>query len=135
MDRQTIQSLLDQAYEARRSGDIEGLLGTFHPEATFEIAGSKAGSASAVTVRGQQEFRETLTKLVATFNFLERTIISCLIDGNRAAVHSRVKLECAPTNKITTTDLLDLWKFDNGKVVELIEFVDTAAVNDLVQKD
>ncbi len=31
------------------------------------------------------------------------------------------------------TDMLDLWKFENGKVVELVEFVDTALINHLMQ--
>jgi ketosteroid isomerase-like protein len=32
-----------------------------------------------------------------------------------------------------STDLLDLWKFESGKIVELIEFADTALVNDLMK--
>ena len=131
MDRQMVQALLDSTYEARRTEDIEAIIEAFHPEGAFEIDGSRAVSASAIAARGHQDIRSTMAELIKNFRFLERSIISCLIDGDRAAVHSRVKLEFVPAQKTVTTDLLDLWKFENGKVVELIEFVDTALVNDL----
>ena len=45
-----------------------------------------------------QEVRQTLERLIATFQFVERTVISTLIDGDRAAVHSRVQLRFIPKN-------------------------------------
>jgi hypothetical protein len=47
--------------------------------------------------------------------------------------HSRVRLRFIPKNFAVTTDLVDMWKFDEGKIVELVEFVDTALINDLVR--
>jgi ketosteroid isomerase-like protein len=38
-----------------------------------------------------------------------------------------------PKDRTVTTDILDLWKFENGKVVELVEFADTALINHLMQ--
>jgi ketosteroid isomerase-like protein len=132
MDRAAIEALIERAYEARKSEDVEGIISVFHPDGKFELAGSKDITAVAGVAKGHQELRITLTKLIANFEFVERDIISTLIDGDRAAVHSRVKLRFVPKDRTVTTELIDLWKFENGKIVELVEFADTAFINDLI---
>jgi ketosteroid isomerase-like protein len=83
--------------------------------------------------KGHGELRVALAKLIANFEFVQRDLVSILIDRDRAAVHSRVKLRFVPKDRTVATELVDLWKFDNGKIVELVEFVDTAFVNDLMR--
>lgn len=133
MDREAIKALINRAYEARDNDNIEGTIALFHPEAQVQVAGSHEHAEAAVTARGHREVRQTLERLIATFQFVERTVISTLIDGDRAAIHSRVQLRFIPKNLTVTTDLLDLWRFENGKIVGLVEFADTALVNYLMQ--
>ena len=132
-DRETIRALIERAYEARRIGDIEATTATFHPDGKFELVGAKALTAAAGTAQGHAAIRATLAGLIASFEFVQRDFVTFIIDGERAAVHSRVKLRFIPKDRTVTTDLLDLWKFENGKAVELIEFADTALVNDLMR--
>jgi ketosteroid isomerase-like protein len=132
-DRNTIEALIHQIYEARRTGDIEAILAAFHPEGKLVITGEKTITAAVGTAQGHGELRPTLAGLVAAFDFLERDIVSIVIENEQAAVHSRVKLRFVPKDRTVTTDLLDLWKFENGKIVEFTEFVDTALVNDLMR--
>jgi ketosteroid isomerase-like protein len=126
MDSKAIEDLIERAYEARRTEDIEGIVGVFHPDGKFELAGSKDATAVAGVAKGHQELRTTLSEFIANFKFIQRDIVSTLIDGNRAAVHSRVKLRFVPKDRTATTEFLDLWKFENGNIVELVEFADTA---------
>lgn len=133
MDREAIKALIDQAYEYRRTKHIEGIMSLFHPDARFELAGSKALTAVAGVSQGHQELRTTLAKLIANFEFEQREIVNIVIENEQAVVHSRVRLRFIPKNFAVTTDLVDIWKFDNGKIVELVEFVDTALINDLVR--
>ena len=132
-DREAILALIEQAYEARKTGNIEGIMSHFHLDGKFELVGSKSHTAAAGSAQGHQEIRATLTGLISAFEFVERDIVSIVIDGERAAVHSRVKLRFIPKDKAVTTDLLDVWKFENGKIVELTEFADTALINDLMR--
>ena len=74
-----------------------------------------------------------LPGFIASFEFIQRDFVAMVVNGERAAVHSRVKLRFIPKDRTVTTDLLDLWKFENGKVIELVEFADTALVNDLMR--
>ena len=41
-DREAMLDTIYRAYDARGKGDIEGLMGTFHPDAVFELKGDKA---------------------------------------------------------------------------------------------
>jgi len=132
-DRETIRTLISQGYDARSRGDIEGILALFHPDAKFELAGSKTHSSSAGSAQGHAELRTTLVGLISAFEFVQRVVVNIIIENERAAVHSRVQLRFVPKDKTVATDLIDLWKFENGKVVELVEFVDTALVNDLMR--
>jgi ketosteroid isomerase-like protein len=64
--------------------------------------------------------------------FIGRDILCMVIDGERAAVHSHVKIKYVPRDRTITTDLLDLFHFKNGKIIELVEFADTALIKDLM---
>jgi ketosteroid isomerase-like protein len=133
VDRLATQSLIDHLYALRNAGDLEGIVALFHPDCIFEIAGSKAKTAVAGTERGHHEVRRALANLIANFEFFERKVIRTVIEGGYAAVHSRVRLRSVPKDRTVTTDILDLCKFEDGKVVELLEFADTALINDLMQ--
>lgn len=133
MDREAIKALIDRAYEARQTESIESIIAIFHPDAKFQLAGAREHTAAVGIAQGHGELRATLAQLVADFQFLQRDIISVLIDGERAAVYSRVKLRFVPKDRTVMTELLDLWKFEDGKIVELVEFVDTALVNEMMR--
>lgn len=135
MDRETIEALIDRCYAARREGDVETLVSAFHPDAEFELAGSKAALHVAGAVQGHQNIRTTMAEFISVFDFVNREILSIAIDGEQAAVHSRVKIRFIPGDKIFTTDILDLFFFKNGKIVKLVEFADTALIKQLVSVD
>jgi hypothetical protein len=54
--------------------------------------------------------------------------------GDAAAVHSCVTLRYIPKNLTVRTEIVDLSKFENEKIVELVEFADTALVNDFMRR-
>lgn len=133
MDREATKALIERIYEARRTGDIETIIAVFDPNGRFQLAGSKEHTPAVGTAQGHQELRTLIAGLIAAFEFVQRDIISLVIENDRAAVHSRVKLRFVPKDRTVTTDLLDLWTFKDGKAVEMVEFADTAMVNDLTR--
>jgi ketosteroid isomerase-like protein len=131
-DRKAIEALIEESYNARKKGNIEDLMSAFHPEAVFELVGSKATLAVAGASQGHQDVRTTMTGFVKAFDFIHRDIISITIDGDRAAVHSRIRVRFIPGNKTVTTDILDSFRFKDGKIIELVEFADTALIKDMM---
>jgi ketosteroid isomerase-like protein len=70
--------------------------------------------------------------VLATFKFDNPEIISFIVDGERAAVHSRFDVTFVPKNRVFTNEVLDLFKFADGKIIELLEFADTALIKDVM---
>jgi ketosteroid isomerase-like protein len=130
-DRETIRKLIEQAYAARAIGDIKGAMAGYHADGVFELAGEKRTLALAGAVKGHANVQEVMTGLAAAFEFLQRDIISMIIEGDRAAVHSRLRIRFVPKDKTITTELVDMFKIKDGKIVELVEFADTALIKEL----
>ena len=132
-DRETIRRLIEEAYAARSSGDIKGVMAGYHADGTFELAGEKRTLALAGAVEGHANVQEAMTGFIANFEFIKRDIICMIIDGDRAAVQSRLRIRWVKTDTTVTTDLVDLFKFKDGKIVELVEFADTALIKELTE--
>jgi ketosteroid isomerase-like protein len=127
-DREAIIAMIYRAYDARGKGDIEGCMAAFHPNAVFELKGEKDVLEVAGAVQGHRDVRAALTGFIATFEFMKRDIIEALVEGDRAAVHSRLKIRFIPKDVVFTSDVLDTFRFEDGKIIELVEFADTALI-------
>lgn len=81
---------------------------------------------------GHSAVREGMDKFISTFEFVERHILSELVEGDRAVVHSRITVRFRPKNSEHKTEVLDLFRFQNEKIIELIEFADTALIGKMM---
>jgi ketosteroid isomerase-like protein len=126
--REAMIDTIYRAYDARGKGDIEGLMAAFHPNAVFELKGEKDMLEVAGTVQGHSSVRDAMTRLIEAFEFLKRDIVDAMVEGDRAAVHSRLKVRFIPKEVVFTSDVLDTFRFEDGKIIELVEFADTALI-------
>jgi ketosteroid isomerase-like protein len=121
-----------RAYKAREEGSIEGLMATFHPHAVFELKGDKSLLEVAGTVEGHANVWAALSQFIEGFQFKKREILEEIVEGNRVAVHSRLEVLFVPKNKSFTSDVLDIFTFEDGKIIKLVEFTDTALIKNVV---
>jgi ketosteroid isomerase-like protein len=121
-----IKTIIARLYAARKNGDLDAILRFFDAKATFAMNGSKEASGVAMEAKGTAEIRGALKTLLATYDMQEQTILSFLVDDEKAAVHHRAKMKFKPTGEVFDTEMLDLWKLEGDKIVSVIEFVDTA---------
>jgi ketosteroid isomerase-like protein len=131
----TREAMLDtiyRAYDARRKGDIEGLMAAFHPQAVFELKGDKDMLEVAGAVQGHPNVRAAMAGFIETFEFVKRDIVDAMVEGDRAAVHSRLKVRFIPKDVVFTSDVLDTFRFEDGKIIALVEFADTALIKTVV---
>jgi ketosteroid isomerase-like protein len=129
------EALLDQvrrAYAARGKGALDDLMTEFHPEAVFTLVGDKQALSVTGSVQGHSAVREGMDKFISNFEFVERHILSELVEGDRAVVHSRITVRFRPKNREHKTEVLDLFRFQNGKIIELIEFADTGLIGKMM---
>lgn len=131
-DLKAMRALVAEAYEARGHGNIDGVMSAFHADALFQIVGDKKVLPIAEAFRGHANVREAMNQFIASFEFIGREIISIIAEGDRAAVHSRLTIRFTPKNMTVTTEVVDLFKFKDGKILELTEFADTALIKELL---
>jgi ketosteroid isomerase-like protein len=127
-DRASVEKIIRDAYAARAAKDIDAILRMFKPDAVFHMAGSPATFPGATRVEGQDQLRASIGSLIQAFDFLDWTMLTSVIEGDKAAVHWRLKVKHNPTGEIFVTELFDLWTIDDGRVVSLVQFCDTAFV-------
>jgi ketosteroid isomerase-like protein len=130
-DREAMRALVEQAYAERASGSIEGVMAAFHADAVFELAGDTKVLHLAGAARSHPNVREAMTQFIGAFEFIKRDIIAFIADDDRAAVHSRLTMRFIPKDTTFTTELTDLFKFQDGKIIELVEFADTALIKEI----
>ncbi len=130
--REDMLALVMSAYAARDGGDTEGLVTAFHPDGLFSLKGDKNALELTGSVHGHPNLRGVFSQLIEDFRFERREILAELVDGDRVAIHSRVDVRYRPTGQTTRTEILDLFKIQDGKIVELIEFADTAQVKAMI---
>ncbi|MCP3463255.1 nuclear transport factor 2 family protein [Bradyrhizobium sp. CCGUVB23] len=130
--REDMLEVIRSAYAARGSGDVDGLVGAFDPEGMFTLVGDNSALELTGSAQGHPTLREAFGQFIANFEFVERQILSELVEGQRAAVHSRLVVRYHPTGKTFSTEVLDLFRFQDGKIVELIEFADTAQIKAVI---
>jgi ketosteroid isomerase-like protein len=125
-ERAEIERVIRQAYAARKRNDLEACLKVFADKPVFRMAGARVTSPVATASRGQVELRAVLGSLIRDFEWIDHTIVSIVIDGSKAAVHGRIKLESTVTGDVVETDVADFIEIRDGRITSFIEFCDTA---------
>ena len=119
MDRATMLQTIDAAYAARQRGDVAGISSFLSPGATYRMVGLSTEPEDAAT---------SIARLIDQFHFAEFERLDAVIDGDRVAVHARVKTATGG-GRYLESELLDLWRFGpDGKIVEIVEFADTGLI-------
>ena len=103
-----------------------GVVASFRDDGVFHLAGDSKAFVLAGAIEGLPKLEQAMTQFTKDFTFSGRKILSFVADGDRAAVHSRLKV--THKNGTFETDILDLFAFKDGKIDELIEFADTAMI-------
>ncbi len=134
-DRSQIETLLREAYAARKRGDMAAMLNAFAENPHFELAGAPQASPVAIRATEGGTFRSLMTGLIKTFEFLDHEIISMIVEGNKAAVHWRSRMRSGVTGDEVVTEIVDLVTVEGGKITSFIEFCDTALAARMVPTD
>jgi len=123
MDRTTMLQTIDDAYAARQRGDMAGILAVLSPGATYRMIGLSTEAEDAENAIG---------RLIDQFHFAELERLDAVIDGDRVAVHVRIKTATGG-GRYLESELLDLWRFGpDGKITEIVEFADTGLVTTML---
>jgi ketosteroid isomerase-like protein len=125
-DRAAVLAAIDEVYRLRIAGDKSALEARFAPGAQIQLAG-RAELMPGVAV-GPADAGPTIAALIDTFVFHEHERLDAIVEGDKAAVRSRITVS-RPGGETVTTELYDLWTIgEDGRPTSVLQFVDTALV-------
>ena len=128
LDRETALGIVRRAYAARASGNKVELARFWSEGAHFEIVGDNSLLPEVMRVRPPLD---TLDRLIDQFVFSDLTELDSVVEGNRVVVRWLVTITARGLEP-RTTQLLDLIDLNNdGKIVRLLQFADTALIRHL----
>ena len=121
-DRSETERLLNRLYAARVQGDLPGLCATFTNDADFRFAGANNPVPVSVSAHGVEQYKPLLSIMIKSFKLTDHTIVSMLIDGDKAAVQWRANIFSRITGITVPTELVDLIEVRRGLVGSYTEF-------------
>jgi len=122
MDRSIINGLLETLYDARVRGDLDAVCATFSNDAVMRISGASDNKPIAVTAAGDGEIRRLLSMMIKSFKLSEYAPLAVLIDGTRASVHWRVRINSRITGSSVLTELMNIVEIRDAHIVGYTEF-------------
>jgi ketosteroid isomerase-like protein len=130
-----LKTTIRKLYAARVAGDLSGLTAEFADDVMFEFNGKGADFPGlSGPVSGKSEVAKAMEGLFDAFRFHNWRERSLIVEGDRAALHWHAQVTFTPTGHSDDFDVMDLFTFRDGKVVELRQSTDTAQVKTLVAR-
>jgi ketosteroid isomerase-like protein len=131
-DKSKLETVINEIYDARMRGDVEGILRHTDEHVEFSIAGCGLSSQIPCTVVGTAALRDVLGQLISAFEFRNGRVLDLMIDGDRAVVHWHVQVRVPNSGEEAETDLVDIVRFRADKVISYKQFADTALASRLL---
>ena len=126
VDGTAFPAAIDEAYRLRTAGDKAALTAHLAPDAQFQLMGDATLMPGVATGPGRAA--PSVEALIDTFVFHRIERLNAILEGDQAAVHSRLTVS-RPGGPPVVTEIYDLWNMGaDGKLASLLRFVDTALV-------
>jgi ketosteroid isomerase-like protein len=128
-----LKEIIRSTYAARVGGDIDGTMAAFADHVTFEFNGGRTGLPGMTgPIKGKPSVRNAIQNLIDNFLFSDWKEVSSIVDGDKAALHWRVRVTFVPNGRSDTFDVIDLITFRGGKIVDFRQSTDTAKIKSMV---
>ncbi len=124
--RAQIEQLVKAYYEREAAADVDGLLQFVAPDVVFFPPTTWKYARFPFTLRGKDAVREAFLQRLVNYAFQPSIIHRVLIDGDAALAHRTRRIRERGGGQLHTFDCVDIFRFRDGLVVELVEFPDGA---------
>lgn len=102
-------------------------MGYFHPQCSYRLAGGPEAAEVFVQPDGLAAVREQMAGLIATYVFSNVEELAMTVDGETATLHWRADVECRPTGRTGSFEIMDVFTLADGKLKSITQFTDTAS--------
>ena len=129
LDRDLIEQRIRAIYAAREPDvGIVDRKKHYAEDVILEIVGDPRDYAFCGRHVGIPAMSAAVRALHTELEITGNEILSLIVDGNQAAVRRAIKVRGRGTGKAYEVAVLDIFRFENGLVAKLEQFVDTQAI-------
>lgn len=126
MSEQENLKLVQNAYDAFKRGDVNGVLGTLADDVQWTTPGPSNIMPFAGKRRGREEVANFFKALSDAEDVLEFEPKEFIAQGDKVAVVGNYSGRVKSTGKTATTEWVHVFTISNGKVTNFREYFDTA---------
>jgi hypothetical protein len=125
-----------QLWNDSRGGSVQTWLGLFADDIVIRSLGNENARLDfAKSRKGKSEAEQYFADLGSSWEMVYFQPDDFIAQGDRVVVLSRVAFKSRITGKVAQSPKADIFRFRDGKIVEFIEFFDTAAAAAAMQSD
>ena len=100
----------------------------------FHLVGDARLVTEAGRHRGRTAIETVLRSLYDNFQYLDGLLIDMIVDLDAAAVRRHVTIRSRATGAVGEFEIAEHLSLDNGEIVELVQFMDTASMAVLARR-
>lgn len=127
--RATIEPLLWRLMDARAKLDMAELTRLLHQDVTLTVIGEPRAIYPLPNMHeGRDAVLAFILRIHAMFEYLDSEVLDTIIENNRALVFRRQRPVNRGTGAARLVHVMDIFVFRDGKVVEIVQLNDTAAL-------
>lgn len=131
MSTESVTAVVEAFYRSRLANDVERCVAHFVPHGMLRIAGLESHSTPGSDA---ETLRRIYSDLIAAWDWRGMTVDSITVQGGRAVVHYRLDVVFRLTGEAFQTELVDLFTVHEGRITSIVEFLDTARVEQMMKK-
>lgn len=116
------------AFHPSDKNDFRSIRELYSPDVVCEFVGDKSRIPYAGRHVGIEALISIVRSITIDFEQLNHCVTGIIVDGGRVAVRRSVEWRHRGTGRRGRVDLADFARFENGVIVEMVEFRDTITI-------
>ena len=128
-DRTHIEQSVRAFWKARLRDDLDAMMNLVADNAVYEMNARGTGVPDLEhPTKGKAAIMQVCRDLMDLWHFENWREIDLSIDGDKGILHWKARATCVPTQKSGEFDVVDVFRFRDGKIVDMRENTDTALI-------
>ena len=123
-DRNALEKVVAEFYDARGKRDLEKSMSFFCDNCYFRIVGTDKLVPFTQATGTRAELTEMARGLFDNWDLKDLETVKVYVDGNVALIHRAGNVKHRSGTSFHT-EMMDKLTFENGKIVEYLQFLDT----------
>jgi ketosteroid isomerase-like protein len=119
-------------YEGYSRGDLAPFFAVMAEDGRFGFAARRQDIDFAGVWTGHKNIGTSLDKLAKRFKWEKFSCRELIADGDRVVALTGGEVRCLVSNNLIPFEMVDVIRFRDGKIVEFVEYFDSALLRDVI---